>query len=100
MVHPTRSGAEGMAVAAVRDWQLLVAALYVRLAAEAGLIGFACTNFILLVAPPGGRTDCLRHQSFRVRPTYLRSAIHPLSWISRRPLSRCRWYESRPVRAS
>jgi LDH2 family malate/lactate/ureidoglycolate dehydrogenase len=47
---------KGMAVAAVRDWQLLVAAPYARLAAEAGLIGFACTNFIPLVAPPGGRT--------------------------------------------
>ena len=46
----------GMAVAAVRDWQLLVAAPFARLAAEAGLIGFACTNFIPLVAPPGGRT--------------------------------------------
>ncbi|MDX6647328.1 MAG: hypothetical protein QOK40_3055 [Miltoncostaeaceae bacterium] len=46
----------GMAVAAVRDWQLLVAAPYARLAAEGGLIGFACTNFIPLVAPPGGRT--------------------------------------------
>jgi LDH2 family malate/lactate/ureidoglycolate dehydrogenase len=47
---------QGMAVAAVRDWQLLVAAPYARLAAEAGLIGFACTNFNPLVAPPGGRT--------------------------------------------
>jgi LDH2 family malate/lactate/ureidoglycolate dehydrogenase len=47
---------KGMAVAAVRDWQLLVAAPYVRLAADAGLIGFACTNFVPLVAPPGGRT--------------------------------------------
>jgi LDH2 family malate/lactate/ureidoglycolate dehydrogenase len=47
---------KGMAVAAVRDWQLLVAAPYARLAAEAGLIGFACTNFDPLVAPPGGRT--------------------------------------------
>jgi LDH2 family malate/lactate/ureidoglycolate dehydrogenase len=46
----------GMAVAAVRDWQLLVCAPYVRLAAEAGLIGFACTNYNPLVAPPGGRT--------------------------------------------
>jgi LDH2 family malate/lactate/ureidoglycolate dehydrogenase len=46
----------GMAVAAVRDWQLVVAAPYARLAAEAGLIGFACTNFAPLVAPPGGRT--------------------------------------------
>ncbi len=50
---------QGMAVAAVRDWQLLVAAPYVRLAAEAGLIGFACTNFVPLVAPPGGRTAVL-----------------------------------------
>jgi LDH2 family malate/lactate/ureidoglycolate dehydrogenase len=47
---------KGMAVAGVRDWQLLVAAPYARLAAEAGLIGFACTNFLPLVAPPGGRT--------------------------------------------
>jgi LDH2 family malate/lactate/ureidoglycolate dehydrogenase len=47
---------KGMAVAAVRDWQLLVAAPYARLAAEAGLVGFACTNFVPLVAPPGGRT--------------------------------------------
>ncbi|MGH2700917.1 MAG: Ldh family oxidoreductase [Actinomycetota bacterium] len=47
---------KGMAVAAVRDWQFLVAAPYARLAAEAGLIGFACTNFIPVVAPPGGRT--------------------------------------------
>lgn len=46
----------GIAVAAIRDWQLVVAGPYVRLAAEAGLIGFACTNFIPLVAPPGGRT--------------------------------------------
>ena len=49
----------GMAVAAVRDWQLLVGGPYVRLAAEAGLIGFACTNFVPLVAPPGGRTPVL-----------------------------------------
>lgn len=47
---------KGMAVAAVRDWQLVVAGPYARLAAEADLIGFACTNFIPLVAPPGGRT--------------------------------------------
>jgi len=47
---------KGMAVAAVQDWQLLVAAPYARLAAEAGLIGFVCTNFVPLVAPPGGRT--------------------------------------------
>ena len=48
-----------MAVAAVRDWQLLIAAPCARLAAEAGLIGFACTNFLPLVAPPGGRTAVL-----------------------------------------
>jgi LDH2 family malate/lactate/ureidoglycolate dehydrogenase len=47
----------GMAVAAVRNWQLLVAAPYVRRAAEAGLIGFACANYdVPLVAPPGGST--------------------------------------------
>jgi LDH2 family malate/lactate/ureidoglycolate dehydrogenase len=46
----------GMAVAAVRDWQLLVCAPYARRAAEEGLIGFVCTNFNPLVAPPGGRT--------------------------------------------
>jgi len=49
----------GMAVAAVRGWQLVVGAPYVRLAAEAGLIGFACTNFLPVVAPPGGRTAVL-----------------------------------------
>jgi LDH2 family malate/lactate/ureidoglycolate dehydrogenase len=54
----------GMAVAAVRDWQLVVAGPYVRLAAEAGLIGFACTNFIPLVAPPGGRTPVLGTNPF------------------------------------
>jgi LDH2 family malate/lactate/ureidoglycolate dehydrogenase len=46
----------GMAVAGVRHWQMLVGGPYVRLAAEAGLIGYACTNFNSLVAPPGGRT--------------------------------------------
>jgi LDH2 family malate/lactate/ureidoglycolate dehydrogenase len=50
---------KGMAVAAIRDWQLLVAAPFARLAAEAGVIGFACTNFIPVVAPPGGRTAVL-----------------------------------------
>lgn len=47
---------KGMAAAAIRDWQLVVAAPYARLAAEAGLIGFACTNFTPFVAPPGGKT--------------------------------------------
>src|SRR4051794_16112240 len=47
----------GMAAAAVREWQLLVAAPYVRRAAEAGLIAFACANYNdPLVAPPGGST--------------------------------------------
>jgi LDH2 family malate/lactate/ureidoglycolate dehydrogenase len=55
---------KGMAVAAVRDWQLLVGAPYARLAAEAGLIGFACTNFVPLVAPPGGRTAVLGTNPF------------------------------------
>src|SRR5215207_4978465 len=50
---------KGIAVATVRDWQLVVAGPYARLAAEAGLIGFACTNFVPLVAPPGGRTAVL-----------------------------------------
>ena len=50
---------KGMAVAAVRNWQLIAAGPYARIAAEAGLIGFACTNFNALVAPPGGRTAVL-----------------------------------------
>jgi LDH2 family malate/lactate/ureidoglycolate dehydrogenase len=54
----------GMAAAAVRDWQLLVAGPYARLAAEAGMIGFACTNYIPLVAPPGGRTAVLGTNPF------------------------------------
>ena len=45
-----------IAAAAIRDWQLVVAGPFVRLAAEAGQIGLACTNFVPLVAPPGGRT--------------------------------------------
>jgi len=54
----------GMAVAGVRDWQMLVGAPYVRLAAEAGLIGFACTNFNPMVAPPGGRTPVVGTNPF------------------------------------
>jgi LDH2 family malate/lactate/ureidoglycolate dehydrogenase len=50
---------KGMAVATLRDWQLVAAGPYARLAAEAGLIGFVCTNFVPLVAPPGGRTAVL-----------------------------------------
>jgi L-2-hydroxycarboxylate dehydrogenase (NAD+) len=57
-------GRSGIAVAAVRDWQLVVPAPYVRLAAEAGLIGFACTNFTPLVAPPGGFTAVLGTNPF------------------------------------
>ena len=55
---------KGMAVAAVRDWQLLVAGPYVRLAAEAGLVGFACANFDALVVPPGGRRAVLGTNPF------------------------------------
>jgi LDH2 family malate/lactate/ureidoglycolate dehydrogenase len=54
----------GIATAAVRDWQLLVGAPYARLAADAGMVGFACTNFIPLVAPPGGRTPVLGTNPF------------------------------------
>jgi LDH2 family malate/lactate/ureidoglycolate dehydrogenase len=55
---------KGMAVAAIRNWQLLVAAPFARLAAEAGVIGFACTNYIPVVAPPGGRTAVLGTNPF------------------------------------
>jgi LDH2 family malate/lactate/ureidoglycolate dehydrogenase len=54
----------GMATAVVRDWQMIVGAPWVRMAAEAGMIGFACTNFIPLVAPPGGRTPVLGTNPF------------------------------------
>lgn len=47
---------KGMAVAAIREWQLLVCGPFARLAAEEGMIGLACTNFIPLVTPPGGRS--------------------------------------------
>src|SRR5215216_5959020 len=47
---------KGMAVAGVRNPQLIVPGFYARMAAEAGLIGFACANGIPMVAPPGGRT--------------------------------------------
>jgi LDH2 family malate/lactate/ureidoglycolate dehydrogenase len=49
----------GMAVAGVRDSQPIVLGFYARMAAEAGLIGFACANGIPMVAPPGGRTPTL-----------------------------------------
>jgi LDH2 family malate/lactate/ureidoglycolate dehydrogenase len=47
---------KGMAVSGVRNSQLIVPGFYARMAAEAGLIGFACANGIPMVAPPGGRT--------------------------------------------
>ena len=47
---------KGMAVAGVRNSQLVVPGFYARMAAEAGLIGFVCANAIPMVAPPGGRT--------------------------------------------
>src|SRR5918994_2137319 len=43
---------KGMAVATVRDWQLVVAGPYARLAAEAGLNGFACPHLLPPVPPP------------------------------------------------
>lgn len=54
----------GMAVAVIRDWQMIVGAPWVRMAAEAGMIGFVCTNFIPLVAPPGGHTPVLGTNPF------------------------------------
>lgn len=54
-IEHARAG-KTIAVGAIRDWQLVVAGPFVRLAAEAGQIGLACTNFVPLVAPPGGRT--------------------------------------------
>jgi LDH2 family malate/lactate/ureidoglycolate dehydrogenase len=59
-----RARGRGMAVASIRDWQLIVGAPWVRQAAEAGLVGYACTNFIPLVAPPGGRTPVLGTNPF------------------------------------
>lgn len=56
----------GMAVAAVRDWQLVVAAPYARLAAEHGLIGFACTNYVSFVAPPGTTTAVFGTNPFAI----------------------------------
>jgi LDH2 family malate/lactate/ureidoglycolate dehydrogenase len=47
---------KGMAVAGVRNSQPIVLGFYARMAAEAGLIGFACANAIPMVAPPCGRT--------------------------------------------
>ena len=55
---------KGMMVAGVRNSQLIVPGFYARMAAEAGLIGFVCTNFVPLVAPPGGRTAVLGTNPF------------------------------------
>ena len=54
----------GMAVASIRDWQLIVGAPWVRQAAEAGMVGYAGKSFIPLVAPPGGRTPVLGTNPF------------------------------------
>jgi len=54
-IERAREG-KGMAVAGVRNSQPIVLGFYARMAAEAGLIGFACANAIPMVAPPGGRT--------------------------------------------
>src|SRR4029453_9542233 len=55
---------KGMAVACVRSSQPIVLGFYARMAAEAGLIGFACANAIPMVAPPGGRTPTLGTNPF------------------------------------
>ena len=48
---------KGMAVASVRNSQPIALGYYARMAAGAGLIGFACANAAIpMVAPPGGRT--------------------------------------------
>ena len=55
---------KGMAVAGVRNSQPIVPGFYARMAAEAGLIGFACANAIPMVAPPGGRTPTFGSNPF------------------------------------
>jgi len=54
----------GLAVAGVRNCQPIALGFYVRMAAEAGLIGFGCVNAIPSVAPPGGRTPTLGTNPF------------------------------------
>ena len=50
----------GIALAGLRNSSHFVAAgIYAEMAAEAGLIGFACSNASPLVAPPGGRARTL-----------------------------------------
>ena len=55
---------KGMALAGVRNSQLVVPGFYARMAAEAGLIGFVCANAIPMVAPPGGRTPTFGSNPF------------------------------------
>jgi LDH2 family malate/lactate/ureidoglycolate dehydrogenase len=54
----------GIAIAAVRNTQLIVPGFFARLAAEAGLIGYACTNAVPMLAPPGGLTRTLGTNPF------------------------------------
>ena len=55
----------GMACAAVRrSGHAVAAAPFVELAAEAGLIGFACTTSGPMMAPPGGATRTLSTNPF------------------------------------
>src|ERR671911_3025291 len=55
---------KGMALAGVRNSQLVVPGFYARMAAEAGLIGFVCANAIPMVAPPGCRTPTFGSNPF------------------------------------
>jgi LDH2 family malate/lactate/ureidoglycolate dehydrogenase len=50
---------QGMAIAGVRNWQCFTGGPFVRLAAEADCIGFACINSRPFVAPPGGASRVL-----------------------------------------
>jgi LDH2 family malate/lactate/ureidoglycolate dehydrogenase len=55
---------KSMAVAGVRNSQPIVLGFYARMAAEVGLIGFACANGIPMVAPSGGRTPTFGSNPF------------------------------------
>lgn len=55
---------KGMAVAGIRNWQFVVAAPYVHLAAAAGCVGFACANAPGYMAAPGGLTKTLGTNPF------------------------------------
>ena len=50
---------QGMAIAGLREWQCFTGGPFVRLAAEAGCIGFACLNSRPFVAPPGASSPVL-----------------------------------------